>query len=84
MTDILSRINQIPGVEEAWEERYFSVYRKRRALTVTVSDQGPGAGSHRYMAAAEGANDGDTAVSHGNPAATIEEALDNVHWNEFD
>jgi len=84
VADILSLIKQLPGVEEAWEERQFTVYRKGRALKVTVSDQGPAAGSHRYMASAEGANDDDTTVSHGNPEASIEGALDNVHWWEFD
>lgn len=84
MNDILSHINQLPGVEEAWEERYFTVYRNRRALKITVSDQGPTAGSHRYMASAEGANDGDTTVSHGNPEGSVEEALSNIHWWEFD
>ncbi|AOX66247.1 hypothetical protein BJK06_11205 [Curtobacterium sp. BH-2-1-1] len=83
MDDILSLINKLPGVEEAWEERRFTVYRKRRALSVTVSDQGPVGGSHRYSATAE-ANDDPTAVSHGNAEATIEDALDAVHWWEFD
>ena len=84
MDDILSLINQLPGVEEVWEERHFTVYRKGRALKIVVSDQGPAQGVQRYMASAVGANDGDTEVSHGNPAGSVEEALDNVHWWQFD
>ena len=84
MDDILSLLNQIPGVEEAHEERRFTIYRNRRPLTVTVSDQGPAGGMHRFSATVEGANDGDTAYSHGNAEATVEAALDAVHWWEFD
>lgn len=84
MDDILSHLNQMSDVEEAWEERHFLIYRKGRALTVTVSDQGPSAGPHRFMAAVAGANAGDTTVSRGNPAPSIEDALSAVHWWEFD
>ena len=84
MAEYLSLIKQIPEVEEVWEERHFSVYRKGRALTVTIFDQGPDEFSNRYMASAKGANEGDDVESTGNGASTVEEALDAVHWWEFD
>ncbi len=83
MTDYVSILKHVSGAEEVWEERRFSIYRNRRLLTVTISDQGPAAFSHRYMATVDG-DQYAPAQSTGNPAATVEEALDNVHWWEFD
>lgn len=84
MNNYVSMVKQIAGAEEVWEERRFSTYRRGRALTVTIFDQGPDESSHRYMASVEGANDGDNTSSLGNAAGTVEDALHAVHWWEFD
>jgi hypothetical protein len=84
MTDYISLVKQVANAEEVWEEHRFSIYRNRRALTLTILDQGAAETSQRYMVSVKGANQGDNTVSHGNPGATVEEALHNVHWWEFD
>ncbi|MBT1634612.1 hypothetical protein [Clavibacter michiganensis] len=86
MDNILALLNQIPGVEEVWEERHFTIYRNRRELTITVSDQGPAAGAQRYSATAETAGEGggEPIVKNGNSAATIDDALNNIDWWMFD
>ncbi|MCJ1685345.1 hypothetical protein MT350_19485 [Rathayibacter sp. VKM Ac-2928] len=85
MDDAMEHVKRAAGADEVWEERRFQIYRGSRQITVTVSDQGPSVPpTLRYSARAEGTRPEDTTVSHGNPASTIEDALENVHWQEFD
>lgn len=50
-------------------------------ITVEVLDAENGAGAHRYAVSAY-SKDGKEA--HGNAAATLEEAIPNVDWDELD
>ncbi|POH66407.1 hypothetical protein C3B59_08255 [Cryobacterium zongtaii] len=84
MNDYVSILKQVAGADEVWEERRFSIYRGSRALTVTILDQGAAESSHRFMAIVEGANEGDNTRSAGNAAGTVDDALQAVHWWEFD
>lgn len=86
MTDnIRSLIEKAADADEIWEERRFTIYRngESRPLTLTLSDQGEYAGSHRYLVRVEGAAPGDTASATGNPQGTIEDALFAVHWDQL-
>lgn len=64
----------------------FRGYRANRAgeyveITVEVLNAGEGAGTGRYAVSAY-SKDGKEA--HGNEAATLEEAIPNVAWDELD
>lgn len=86
MDDITELVKVAAKAEEVWEERRFRVYRDGGpALVVTISDQGPGAKpSLRYSASAQVADSATPIVRSGNPDSTIEGALSNVHWWDFD
>lgn len=84
MTNYISLVEQVSGAHEVWAEQKFLVYRGTLELAVTLMDRGPGV-AFRYMARAEATpGQGVEIESTGNPAETAEEALENVHWNEFD
>jgi len=85
MDEALELLTGHHDIEEAWELRYFRVYRKGIELDVTVMDEGPASAPNRYMVEVRVADGGeDTPYSIGNADATVKEALFNVHWNNFD
>jgi hypothetical protein len=49
-------------------------------VRVAVLDYGPDAGDGRYMVVAE---DDDGAIASGDPAETVEAAINAVDWNDF-
>lgn len=63
----------------------FKGYRKNEAgenieVTVEVLDAGDGTGAHRYAVSAYSKAGKE---AHGNEAATLEEAMSNVEWDEL-
>ncbi|ACZ22784.1 hypothetical protein Sked_28820 [Sanguibacter keddieii DSM 10542] len=84
MTNYIALVEQASGANEVWSEQKFLVYRGSLELAVTLMDRGPGE-IFRYMARAEVTpGRGVEIESTGNPASTPDEALENIHWNEFD
>jgi hypothetical protein len=86
MDNYLALVKNAANADEAWEERRFQVYRSGGApLVITLFDQGPNLSGSRFSARAE-SNDGHGAriVSNGNPDSTVEGALSNIHWWDFD
>ncbi|MFQ1002614.1 hypothetical protein [Modestobacter sp. SSW1-42] len=83
--DVLAQVLRAAGAEDGYELRTFHVERGQRTVQVTVMDAGPSAGAQRYMVelreAAGPAPDGP--YSMGNPAGSIDEALNIAHWQEF-
>ncbi|VXB97810.1 conserved hypothetical protein [Curtobacterium sp. 8I-2] len=84
-TEVRSLIERIADADEVWEERRFTIYRngESRPLTLTISDQGEYAGSFRYSVLVEGVGPTDSVRATGNPAATVEDALHAVHWDQL-
>ena len=83
---IIDILNRQSNASEAVEITHYSVYIGNREVSVTVRDQGAGAGFTRYAASAEWADmtGPDSARTNGNAAETIESAIDNIHWWNFD
>lgn len=85
MTDYRSLVQAAVNADEVWEEAgRFIVYRNRRQLLVSLFDQGSGGSANvRFFVRAE-AVDNPAVNSHGNADGSVEGALSNVHWWEFD
>ena len=65
---------------ETWHRPAFTVLSRGHETAITILDGGPRLPSHRYWAKAT-AEDGREAS--GDPAETIETALQIVHWNKI-
>lgn len=90
MDEVLAAINGSGRLEDVSEIREFQGYRNGAAVTIRVFDRGA-PDQHRYHVEAFYSHLPESersmarpGYSFGNPGATIEEALDNVHWWEFD
>lgn len=84
MTHELQLIHEIAQADDVYELRHFTVYRKNRALDLTILDRGEGSGQHRFTVEVRGANEGDNENSVGHGEATLEDALHSVNWWVFD
>lgn len=95
MTDdeMLEAVRKASGAFETYRLHHFKIWRKtpvnggQRELSVTIYDAGPDEAMNRYMVEvrdAEPTGEVDPPFSLGNPDSTIQHALSNVHWNEFD
>ena len=65
---------------ETWHRTEFTVFSRGHETTSTILDGGPRLPSHRYWVKTT-AEDGREAS--GDPAETIETALQIVHWNKI-
>lgn len=82
---VLDQVMKAAGAEEGYEIRQFLVYRENgSALEVLVHDRGFDAPTGRYSVTLRWPDRGADERSHsGNPGRTLDEALNNAHWNQF-
>lgn len=83
---ILQRLSQVPDVSEVYEiiGRYQMIRHvngRSQIVTLEIFDAGEHADLDRYHAFAS-TPDGRTAA--GNPDASVERALENLHWEHLD
>ncbi|MGX9346616.1 hypothetical protein [Microbacterium sp. KNMS] len=79
-------LNNLTEAHSAVHLTTYEVYFGGRPATVTVADRGPDGGDTRFYVEAvwsdrtEAELASDSGRTHGNPAATLAEALDQPHW----
>lgn len=83
--DVLAQVLRAAHAEEGFEIRTFEVQRGGRQIEVRLLDSGPGHSWGRYMVELRYPTEppGDSPYSMGNPDTTIQGALRNAHWEEF-
>lgn len=80
-----TEVAKVDRYEVARPTRAESAFQvQQRTITVDIADYGADADDNRYMATATSTDTDPAIKSVGNPAATIEGAIRNVHWHEFD
>lgn len=86
---VLDYLNNRPDASEAAEITTYEVFIGNRPVTVRVRDSGASAGQHRFAVEAawttiDERTPLDTGFTLGNAEPSLEAALDNVHWWNFD
>ena len=85
--DEIMKTKDVSGIFEVYHTMTFLCYRTPKPgaaaqeVIVEIHDAGPAAGDHRYSVHAKADDD---KLAAGNSAASVEEALSIVHWDELD
>ncbi|MGN6272276.1 MAG: hypothetical protein ACTHMQ_04225 [Protaetiibacter sp.] len=86
--EVIRFLNNLPDAGEATRVSTYTVYIGSTEVLIDVHDRGPGTGGLRYYVDAYLAELKSTPVyergnghSTGNPAADLDTALHNVHWD---
>lgn len=87
---VIDFLNSLPEGSEATRVSNYTVWMGNREVDIRVYDRGAGVGHTRFSVWADWARPDEEAsarggktYSLGNAAATLDEALNNVHWWKF-
>lgn len=82
--EVLNQLRRAAHADEVHRVEHFLVMRQEQELHVMLLDAGVEAGEQRFMVSVMIDRDGEVITRDANPGATVQHALDAVHWGDFD